>query len=245
MPFGLVNAPATFSRIMRKLLNGLRDLHYYLDVVLGHIGCWCDHIVALREFFCRVRAANLAVKPSKCFVGYTDLVFLSHKIGQEGVSPSEELVQKIQQVSPPSTKKQLRSFSGLVGYYRPFVPNFAAVVDRLDKKASNKQINNLVWTQNQAFRMLKQCVCRPPVLRLPDVSETFILPSYDGIGAILLQEEDQVKHPVAFESKKLLPRERNYSTVEREALAIVRGVQKFESYLFGVHLFLLTEHHQG
>jgi len=67
MPFGLVNAPATFSRIMRKLLNGLRDPHNYLDDVLGHTSCWCDHVVALREFFCRVRAANLALKPSKCF----------------------------------------------------------------------------------------------------------------------------------------------------------------------------------
>ena len=248
MPFGLVNAPATFSRIMRKLLNGLRDLHNYLDDVLGHTSCWRDHVVALREFFCRVRAANLALKPSKCFVGYTDLVFLGHKIGQEGVSPSEELVQKIQQVSPPSTKKQLRSFLGLVGYYRTFVPNFAAIAVPLTDLTKKGAPNILVWTeaQDQSFRMLKQCVCRPPVLRLPDVSKPFILQtdaSCDGIGAILLQEEDQVKHPVAFASKKLLPRERNYSTIEREALAIVWGVQKFENYLLGVHFFLETDHH--
>jgi len=62
------------------------------------------------EFFCRVRAANVALKPSKCFVGYTDLVFLGHKIGQEGVSPSEELFQTIQQVSPPNTRNNCVPF---------------------------------------------------------------------------------------------------------------------------------------
>ena len=67
--------------------------------------------------------------------------------------------------------------------------------------------------------------------------------SSDGIGAILLQEEEQVKHPVAFASKKLLPRERNYSTIEREALAIVWGIQKFQNYLLGTHFFLETDHH--
>ena len=64
-----------------------------------------------------------------------------------------------------------------------------------------------------------------------------------GIGAILLQEEGEVKHPVAFASKKLLPREQNYSTIERKALAIVWGVQKFQNYLMGVNFFLETDHH--
>jgi len=79
-------------------------------------------------------------------------------------------------------------------------------------------------------------VCKSPVLRLPDISKPFILQtdaSNVGIGAILLQEEGEVKHPVAFASKKLLPREQNYSTIERKALAIVWGVQKFQNYLMG------------
>ena len=93
---------------------------------------------------------------------------------------------------------------------------------------------------------MKRHVCVQPVLRLPDMTKPFILQtdaSSDGIGAILLQEEEQVKHPVAFVSKKLLPRERNYSTIEREALAIVWGIQKFQNYLLGTHFFLETDHH--
>lgn len=248
MPFGLVNAPATFSRIMRKLLNGLRDIHNYLDDVLEHTGRWSEHIERLRQFLLRVRAANLALKPSKCFVGYTDLVFLGHKVGQEGVSPSDNLIAKIKQASSPTTKKQLRSFLGLVGYYRAFVPNFAAIAVPLTDLTKKGSPNILVWTDvhEHAFQSLKQCVCKSPVLRLPDIRKPFILQtdaSNVGIGAILLQEEGEVKHPVAFASKKLLPREQNYSTIEREALAIVWGVQKFQNYLMGVNFFLETDHH--
>jgi len=248
MPFGLVNAPATFSRIMRKLLDGLKDLHNYLDDVLGHTASWKEHIQALNGFLIRVRAANLALKPSKCFVGYMDLVFLGHKVGSEGVTPTDDLISKIKQACPPTTKKQLRSFLGLVGYYRAFVPNFAAIAVPLTDLTKKGVPNVLVWTDvhDQAFHTLKQCVCSPPVLRLPDMKKPFILQtdaSCEGLGAILLQEEGQVKHPVAFASKKLLPRERNYSTIEPEAFAIVWGVQKFENYLLGVHFFLETDHH--
>lgn len=99
--------------------------------------------------------------------------------------------------------------------------------------------------QQKAFASLKQHVCNPPVLHLPDLHKPFILQtdaSCEGVGAILLQEENCIKHPVAFASKKLLPRERNYSTIEREALAIVWGVQKFENFLYGQHFFLETDH---
>ena len=108
--------------------------------------------------------------------------------------------------------------------------------------------NQLVWTEAQesAFHALKSHIVNPPVLRLPDVRKTFFLQvdaSNEGIGAILLQEEDGVKHPVAFASKKLLQRERNYSTIEREALSIVWGIKKYEKYLYGQHFVLETDHH--
>jgi len=91
MPFGLVSSPATFRRIMRKLLRGLRNLRNYLDDVRGHAGSWAEHPNILREFFTRGRAANLALKPSKCFVGYTSLVFLGHKLGPGSLSPNRQI----------------------------------------------------------------------------------------------------------------------------------------------------------
>ena len=248
MPFGLINAAATFSRIMRKLLDGLPQTRNYLDDVLTYAQWWKQHVQILRDFLTRVREASLVLRPSKCFVGFQQLTYLGYQLGSEGLKPTMEMVEKIQKATPPVTKKQLRSFLGLIGYYRAFVPNFAALAISLTDLTRKGSPNVLVWNEvhEHAFQSLKRYVCSPPVLRLPNVHKSFILQtdaSNDGIGAILLQEEVGVRHPVAFASKKLLPRERNYSTIEREALAIVWGVRKFEKYLYGQHFLLETDHH--
>ena len=154
-----------------------------------HTKGWNGHVVRLRYFLERIRAANLALKPSKCFVGYQDMVFLGHKIGPipMGMSPSEDLICKIKQAAPPTTKKQLRSFRGLVGYHRSFVPNFAAIAVPLTDLTRKGAPNVLVWTDvhDQAFHALKNAVCNHTVLCLHDVSKPFILQtdaSSDRIG---------------------------------------------------------------
>jgi len=247
MPFGLVNAPATFSRIMRKLMYQLKQLKNYLDDVLAHTSGWSEHVDTLKQFFERVRAANLVLRPTKCFVGFYSVTFLGHKVGSQGLGPTTDKLEKIEKAPAPRTKKQLRSFMGLVGYYRNFVPNFAAIAVPLTDLTKKGTPNQLPWgdTQDRAFVSLKRHVCNPPILRLPELCKPFILQtdaSNDGLGAILLQEDNGVKLPIAFAIKKLLYRERNYSTIEREALAIVWGVEKFEKFLYGQHFFLETDH---
>ena len=136
---------------------------------------------------------------------------------------------------------------GLVGYYQKFIPNYSAVAAPLTDLTKKGQPEKLRWeeAQNRAFETLKAHISCPPVLRLPDFSREFVLQTdacNDGIGGILLQEEDGIKHPIAFASKKLLPRERNYSTIEKECLAIVWAVQKFQNFLFGKPFALETDH---
>ena len=120
---------------------------------------------------------ELALKPTKCFVGYTELVFLGHLLGRHGVSPNEDMVDKINRAPTPTTKKQLRSFLGLIGYYRTFIPNFAAIAVPLTDLTKKGSPNQLVWgdAQENAFRTLRNYVSNPPVLALPDVSTPFIL----------------------------------------------------------------------
>ena len=100
--------------------------------------------------------------------------------------------------------------------------------------------------QEKAFDTLKTCVASPPILKLPNFNKPFILQtdaSNIGIGAVILQEgEDGEKYPIAFASRKLLPRETRYSTIEKECLSIVWSTTKFEEYLYGKEFILETDH---
>ena len=247
MPFGLVNAPATFSRLMRIVLQGLQHVDNYIDDVLVHTPDWETHLKTLKEVFKRLYEAGLTARPTKCMVGHDRLEFLGHIIGQGRLEPHQDKMDKILQAPRPQTKKQLRSFLGLVGYYRKFIPNFAAVAVPLTDRTKNKEPNKVVWEDSQelAFQSLKQRMVSSPILHLPDVEKDFILrtdASSTGIGAVLLQEHNDTKFPIAYASKKLLPREQRYSTIERECLAIVWAIGKFQSYLYGKPFILETDH---
>jgi len=248
MPFGLVNAPATFSRIMRRLLCDNHSLDNYLDDVLAHIGEWRTHLTALRNFFDRVKQANLTLHPTKCEIGEFDITFFGHHVAEGELRPKLETVEKVLQAPRPCNKKQLRAFLGLVGFYRRFIPNFAAIASPLTDATRKGAPNQLEWEESheRSFTELKRHIVNPPILKLPNFEEVFILQtdaSDVGIGALIAQEVyTGTKHPIAFASRKLLPRETRYSTIEKECLAIVWAVTKFQDYLYGKEFILETDH---
>ena len=175
--------------------------------------------------------------------GFENLEFVGHVVGVDGLSPCQDKVSKIQQASIPKQKKELRSFLGLVGYYRKFIPNFAEKASALTELTRKGQPNTLVFTEAQfnAFMELKNALINPPVLRLPDVNRMFILrtdASNSALGAVLLQEYSGIFFPVCYISRRLLPREEHYSVIERECLA----VHKFQIYLYGIEFILQVDH---
>ncbi|GFO40412.1 Zinc finger protein [Plakobranchus ocellatus] len=159
----------------------------------------------------------------------------------------DENVEKVRNASRPKTKREVRAFLGLVGYYKEFVPNFAAVSAPLSDLVCKGQPNIVNWddSQERAYNSLKVAVTSKPVLQLPDVNKKFFLrtdASDRGLGAALMQENEGTLFPVAYASKKLTDRERKYSVTEREALAFVWGVKKFSLYLYGTVFTLQTDH---
>ena len=159
----------------------------------------------------------------------------------------DDKLRKIREATPPQTKKQVRSFLGLAGYYRKFIPHFSEVAAPLTDLTRKGQPGKVMWgpTQEQAFKTLRDLLTSAPILRLPDLSREFILrtdASDVGVGAVLLQQYEDGVFPVAYASKKLLPRERNYSVIERECLGIVFGVKKFLKYLYGTAFTIQTDH---
>ena len=247
MPFRLVNSGSTFNRMMRKLLHGCRNADNCVDDILGHTKRWDDHLVTLRDIFTRVRDARLTLKPSKCLIGVESIAFTVHVVGKCILQMEDDKLEKIRNAECPKTKKKVRAFLGLAGYYRRFIPAFSDVAAPLTDLTKKGRLTHVDLQEEHvhSFKTLKDMLIRSPILRLPDFDRQFILQanaSDSGVGAALLQRYEDGLFHIAYASKKLVPREKNYSVIERECLAIVFGIRKIQKYLYGAECVLQTDH---
>jgi hypothetical protein len=247
MPFGMVNSGATYSRMMRLMLGGMDHTDNFVDDVLTHTKFWDSHLITLRELFESVKQAGLTLKPSKCYFGFTNISFLGHVVTSGTLSTETDKVDKILNAPRPRTKKEVRAFMGLAGYYRRFIPDFASISAPLTSLTKKGLPNVVVWNDEHsaALLKLKEALCQKPVLRLPDFNLEFVLrtdASDVGLGAMLMQKHDDQLFPVMYLSKKLLSREMNYSVIERECLAIIWAVEKLQRYLYGREFVLQVDH---
>eukprot|EP00745_Piridium_sociabile_P043738 TRINITY_DN8997_c0_g2_i9.p1 TRINITY_DN8997_c0_g2~~TRINITY_DN8997_c0_g2_i9.p1 ORF type:complete len:902 (-),score=147.63 TRINITY_DN8997_c0_g2_i9:1001-3472(-) len=249
MPFGLVTAPAVFARMMRML--NLQDFsaESFFDDILVHSLTWNTHLSDVRGVLARLRSFNLTARPSKIQAGFRTLEFLGHIVGDGSLRPEDGKVKKILRISTPTTRKQVRSILGLMSFYRRYIPGFATLSAPLTDltKDNGRTSRSIAWTPGcaTALQQIQEVLSEKPVLLLPRLDTQFVLrtdASSVGLGAVLLQEYEDVLHPVIFASRKLLQREKNYSTIERECLAIVWAVQKFIRFLWGVRFVLQTDH---
>lgn len=149
MPFGIKTAPAIFTKLMRNILADIPDVAYYFDDVLIASATWEQHLQTLYEVFARIEAAGLTIKPLKCEIGMETVAFLGHQIASGELSPLTKTLQKIQEASRPTTKKQVRSFLGLTGYYRDFIPNYADLTCPLSDLTRKGQPSVVSWAPSK------------------------------------------------------------------------------------------------
>ena len=123
MPFGLVNAGASYGRTMRMLLRGISGVHNYVDDIIVHTKTWDDHKRVLRVIFLRLKQAGITVKPIKCYLGFKSVDFVEHHVGNGGLMTQADNIIKICKAPIPRTVTEVRSFLGLAGYYRKFIDN--------------------------------------------------------------------------------------------------------------------------
>ena len=117
MPFGMVNSGMTMTRAVRKLPDGMDNVVDYIDYLLVHTRTWEEHVQTLKELFKRLKAANLVERLTKCVFGATQVDFLGHCLGKSMIGLQDVNVQKIRDAPRPTTKKEIRSYLGLAGYY--------------------------------------------------------------------------------------------------------------------------------
>ena len=250
LPFGLHGAPATFQRLMDHLLRSHSGYAAaYLDDIVVFSPSWESHLRHLTEVFHSIQKAGLTVNPEKCVIATQSVRYLGYQIQKGRIMPQMEKVQAIRDIPLPSTKKDLRFFLGLVGYYRRFIPRFSELASPLtDLLRKNKSVDPTQWSeeQDESFRALKHVLCSGPVLQCPDFEKSFTLQtdaSDHGLGAVLSQEDAEgLLRPVVFISRKLRPGEMHYATIEKECLAIKWALEALQYYLLGRVFTLLTDH---
>ena len=248
MPFGLTAAVPTYQRLMECVLRNLtyKICLIYLDDILVYSKTFEDHLCHLRQVFDRLRHANLKLKPSKCKFACTQVTYLGHIVSPEGIAPDDDKISAVRDFPRPHNVKTVRSFLGISNYYRRFIKDFAKIAAPLNRLLRKDQ--KFLWTDacEQAFKALKEALISAPILAFPNFSETFHLytdASNDGIGATLGQFHDGKDVAIAYAGRDLNDAERNYSTTEREALAVIFGIKKFAPYLHGRKFILHTDHH--
>ena len=235
MPFGMKNAPATFQRMVNKLVRDIDGCEGYIDDVVIFSDNWSDHIRQIKRFFQIMLEAKLTINLMKSEFGKATVKYLGHIVGQGQVRPLDAKIQTIVKYPIPTSRKELARFLGMAGYYRNFCLNFSDIAAPLTNLLSKKV--KFVWTDDcqMAFDKVKLLLQKSPVLKSPDYEKPFklIIDSSDvGTGSVLVQEaSDGLDHPVSYFSKKFLKYQKNYSVVEKETLGLVLALEHFDVYL--------------
>jgi archaellum component FlaC len=242
MPFGLTNAPATFCTLMNKIFYPYLDkfVVVYLDDIVIYSNTLEEHVEHLKIIFQVLRENELFIKKEKCSFAQEEVGFLGHIIGHGSLKMDGAKVKAINEWEHPTKVTELRSFLGLVNYYRRFIKGYSARAAPLTDLLKKSQGWDWSVRSQKAFDELKAAVMKEPVLALPDFNKNFEVQtdaSDFAIGGVLMQGG----HPIAFESRKLNDAERRYTVQEKEMTAIIHCLRVWRHYLLGSHFVIKTD----
>lgn len=254
MPFGLCNAPATFSRLMNKILEPyLNDfVLVYLDDIAIYSNSPEQHLEHLRIVLNVLRENKLHIKLSKCTWGKKETEYLGVIAGNGCLRPSPDKIEAVRNWPLPETQRQVKSFVAFCSFYRKFIHHFADCSAPMTDMTRKGKPGKVVWdsTARVAFETLKARMISAPVLQIPTIgSEAEFIVATDasnvGLGAVLLQEDSSGSvRPCAYWARKLNSAERNYSAYDLEALCAVEAVTRvWRMYLDGARsITVVTDH---
>ena len=246
MPFGLVNAPSTFERLMECVLKGLQwtECLVYMDDIISYSHTFDEGLKRLATILVRLKEANLKLKPGKCIFFQKQVKFLGHIVSSDGIQTEPEKISAVKNWPVPRNAKQIRSFLGLCSYYRRFVKNFAEIAKPLHELYEKN--TKFLWTPEcqKSFESLKDSLTSSPILGFPIPSVQFILDtdaSNQSVGAVLSQDQNGTERVVAYMSQAMNRHQKSYCVTRKELLAVVTALRKFHHYLYGQDVLLRTD----
>ena len=246
-PFGLVNAPSVYSKMMQKLLYKAKNVENFVDDIIAFDMDINSHLATLRDLFERVRQANIKLKPSKVKIGFEEVQYLGQIVGAGKVRPTDENVEKIVNAPVPRTKKGVRSLCGMINWLRKFIPNAAKLLKPLTDLTVKSKSEIIQWEpeHQKAWDEVKLILTTKPILTLFDPSKEHVLmtdASCEFIGGCLFQREDDgLLHPVMYASRKCVSREARYDIQNKEMLAIVWCCSRFYRFIYGAPFTIQTD----
>src|SRR5271156_1480600 len=245
MPFGLMNAPATFQRLMSHAFKEyLWDfLEVYMDDLCIHSDKQNQHVEHLKLIFEKCRIYRICLNPKKCVFMVRQGKILGHIVSKNGISTDFKKIEVIVMLPRPQNAIQVQGFMGHCGYYRRFIYMYVVIARPL-----YSLITIFIWTEEceESFNKLKEALTSAPILKSPDWNVIFhvhIDASNFAIGAILAQPgEKNINFPISYASRQLNQAEQNYTTTEREGLGMIYAVKKFCHYLLANKFVFFTDH---
>lgn len=247
MPFGLVNGPSTFQRVMEHVLQPYlhKILLVYLDDIIIFSKSSTEHMEHLSQVMNTLRQYNLKARLRKCHFFQKKIKFLGHTISQAGICPSDDKILIIKNYPFPSTPKEAQKFLGFCGFYRKFVHQFSKLARPLNLYALKKLRRSK--EVEEAFEQLKARLINAPILINPEAGANYLITtdaSDFAMGGVVdkVSEDGVVLGTVAFFSKLLSKAERNYSIREKELLAVVATLKRFYYFLAGHKINIATDH---
>ena len=244
LPMGIMCAPDIFQEKMSNLMEGLEFARTYLDDLLClSKGNFDEHLKDVETVLIRLQKANLKVNASKSSFGKTEIDYLGYVVTRNGIKPQPKKIEAILKIARPSTVKDVRSFLGMVQYYRDIWQKRSHILAPLTELTGGKKKKKFEWNESceKAFVTTKELLAKDVMLAYPNFSKKFVIHTDASdlqLGSVISQEN----RPIAFYSRKLNSAQRRYTTTEKELLSIVETLKEFKTILLGYEIEIHTDH---
>ncbi|KAM1621910.1 hypothetical protein ACFXTN_018690 [Malus domestica] len=247
MPFGLCNAPATFQRCMVSIFSDF--IEKIIEVFMDDFSVFGDSFDGCLEnltlILKRCMETNLVLNWEKCHFMVKQGIVLGHIVSARGIEVDKSKIDLVRYLPSPTSVREVRSFLGHAGFYRRFIKDFSKISTPLCRLLQKEVPFEFNEECEKAFKHLKEMLTSAPIIRPPDWSIPFELmcdASDYALGAVLGQRKDKQPHVIYYASRTLNDAQLNYSTTEKELLAVVFALDKFCSYLLGTKVIIYTDH---
>jgi hypothetical protein len=247
MPFGMANAPSSWQAVVNHIFRDIlgRYVVVYLDDILIFSTSRQSHLAHVTEVLERLQRNELYAKLSKSHLFTNTVEFLGHILTPDGISPSSSKCDSIQDWPRPTSRKNIRQFLGITGFYRRYIPQYSEIACPLTELLTNGA--QFQWSQaaELAFTTLKTKLLSPPILRVAQPDRAFRIEadtSGQATGAVLLQQYEDRWLPVAYSSRKLTPPETRYPVHEQELLGLITAFKTWRHLLYGNSFTAYTDH---